>query len=158
MKWFVLFGALLFSTTAIAQSVFEKTILPNWSAQMKYEQSIDKAFEAAAKSTSSKAASPVNTQAALDAISHDLDKLSDEHLYFLKASSDVCTTPQYLNCRGLSSATVRPFVEMTLDKRRATLTRIDFSRTFYLSSGSLVVSVVSLLISGLATFMGWRRR
>jgi hypothetical protein len=94
------------------------------------------------------AAAPANIQPQLDKIFEDLSNLPDERLYILNAAPDVCSTPQILDCRGVPTATVKPFVAMALDRRKAEHTDNATRQSFYVASGGFRVSVLSLLLGG----------
>jgi hypothetical protein len=56
-------------------------------------------------------AAPPSIQPTLDEIFRDREKLPDEQLYMLNAAADVCAMSDIVNCWGIVSATVKPFVE-----------------------------------------------
>jgi hypothetical protein len=103
-------------------------------------------------------AAPVNLQPVLDKIFEDLSKLPDERLYVLNAAPDVCTTPQILDCHAVPTATVKPFVGMALERRKAEHADKAAQQSFYLSSGGFLVSVLSLLVSGFGVFSARKKR
>ncbi len=77
---------------------------------------------------------------------------SDEQLYFLNASAEVCSDATVLNCRGVPSTAVKPFIGMALDKRKAD--RIDKASqaSLYVSARGFGVIILFLALSAFATF------
>jgi hypothetical protein len=104
------------------------------------------------------AAAPINIQPLLDKIFVDLSKLPDERLYVLNAAPDVCTTPAELDCRGVPTATVKPFVAMALDRRKAEHADTATRQSLYISGGGFGVSVLSLVLSAFGFFKERRKR
>jgi hypothetical protein len=104
------------------------------------------------------AAAPINIQPLLDKIFIDLSKLPDERLYVLNAAPDVCITPAELDCHGVPTATVKPFVAMALDRRKAEHADTATRQSLYISGGGFGVSVLSLFLSAYGLFKQRRRR
>jgi hypothetical protein len=107
---------------------------------------------------SAQAAAPLNIQPLLDKIFIDLSKLPDERLYVLNAAPDVCMTPAELDCRGVPTATVKPFVAMALDRRKAEHADRATQQSLYVSAGGFGVSVLSLFLSAYGFAKERRRR
>ena len=93
---------------------------------------------------------PVDTQKKLDEVLKELSQRSDEELYVLKASSDVCKAPKPLDCKAVPSATVKPYVEMTLDLRRVKEAQRNTQNSFYIAAGGAGLGVISLIVSIIA--------
>lgn len=97
---------------------------------------------------------PQATQQDLERIYKLLSTTADDNLYFLKASADVCAYPARLTCGAAPSAAVKPLIDVELERRKSVGSEKDTQRNFYVSAGSLCVSVMSLLVS----FGGGRKR
>jgi hypothetical protein len=100
--------------------------------------------------------SPQDEWQALDAIATRLDEKTDAELYKLKAAPDVCVT-EIVDCDGLPDAKVRPVIDAVLATHQTAETVAYYRRTGFITSGSLFVSFLALLISGL-TFRRGRRQ
>jgi hypothetical protein len=94
-----------------------------------------------------KQAQPPNIQPELERIYTELAQRSDEDLYFLKAATDVCGFKARLDCKIAPSAAVKPIVEVSLERRKAAVTRKDTDQSFLISAGGFLVSILSLCVS-----------
>lgn len=79
----------------------------------------------------------------------ELVGLSMEDLYLLKAG-DPCGYPEILQCRGVQSANLKPFVENALDLQKETMARRESQISRVISVGGVAISLSSLLISVLS--------
>ena len=86
-------------------------------------------------------------QAELERIYVTLVTAPDDNLYFLKAAPDVCGYPTRLDCKIAPSTAVKPLVDVALERRKSESGQKDTQHAFYVSAGSLFVSVVSLIVS-----------
>ena len=95
-------------------------------------------------------------QAELERIYVTLTTAPDDNLYFLKAAPDVCGYPTRLDCKVAPSTAVKPLVDVALERRKSESGQKDTQQAFYVSAGSLFVSVISLVVS--SGLVGRRKR
>jgi hypothetical protein len=136
--WLGLVFALAISQTALAAGFFDDVIRStNW--QTTIGKAVDKAVTTL----------PANVQANVPKLREDLKKLSYEDLAALYYNPNPCSLPAILNCNGVASSDAQAFVRAEYDTRQKSLTTSASNRTFYIASGSLVVSVFALLIGAI---------
>jgi hypothetical protein len=85
---------------------------------------------------------PAEVQALVKDLWKDLIKTDDADLYILKSLSDVCLGE--IDCRGIPSKDVKPFVEAALASRQTAETATIAWRSLYVAAGSLFVSFLSV--------------
>jgi hypothetical protein len=78
-----------------------------------------------------------------------LDKPNDE-LYLLKAHKDVCALTELIDCDGVSSQVIKPFVDSALDLKKYNDSAYRSWVSLVIALGSLVVSLLSLAFAVLA--------
>jgi len=72
----------------------------------------------------------------------------------LNYSADACKYSQFFNCQGMPNPDVKAFVNAEIDKRKAIENRTVSERTFYVASGGLAISFLSLVVSGVGMARG----
>ena len=92
-------------------------------------------------------------QEQLDKISAKLKQETSAKLYELRAYSDVCVN-DLINCRGLPSTKVKPFIDAILSARQTSDAAAFSHNANLISGGSLFVSFIALIFTGLS----FRRR
>lgn len=97
--------------------------------------------------------SPADERPLLDAISGDLKQKTNAELFQLKAYEDVCAIDA-VDCRGLSAAKVKPFIDAILSDRQSTETALSAHTANNIAAGSLIISIVALIF----TAVGYRKR
>ena len=91
---------------------------------------------------------PVAERQVLDQISSELKEKSNAELFQMRAFTDVCGNG-LINCRGLTTTKVKPFIDAVLADRQ-TADTAWFSRTAnWIAGGSLFVSFSALIFTGL---------
>ena len=85
----------------------------------------------------------------LDQISAELKEKTNAELYQMKAFADVCEN-NLVDCRRLASTKVKPFIDAILSDRQTAETALYSRAANFLSAGSLFVSFVALIFTGLA--------
>jgi hypothetical protein len=96
---------------------------------------------------------PPEDQTKLDQITDELLRAPSDRLYRLEWSRDLCMS-KLIECRGLSNDDVKPVVSGLLKRREIEATRLEATRTWITSIGSLLVSLGSLIVS----FLAFRKR
>jgi hypothetical protein len=97
--------------------------------------------------------SPADERPLLDAISGDLKQKTNAELFQLKAYEDVCAI-DVVDCRGLTAAKVKPFIDAILSDRQSTETALSAHTANNIAAGSLFISIVALIF----TAVGYRKR
>lgn len=97
--------------------------------------------------------SPIEERPLLDAISDDLKQKTNAELFQLKAYEDICVI-DVIDCRGLTAAKVKPFIDAILSDRQSTETALSAHTANNIAAGSLFISVVALIF----TAVGYRKR
>ena len=92
---------------------------------------------------------PPEKQLKADMFRKDLEKQSDQQLFRLQYSPDLCAA-RAIDCRGLTNAEVKPMVDGLREYRKSQTGRADAEKNFLISIGSLAVSFCSLILSALA--------
>jgi hypothetical protein len=103
--------------------------------------------------TQLKKLSPADERPLLDAITGDLKQKSSAELFQLKAYEDVCSI-DIVDCRGLTTAKVKPFIDAVLSDRQSAETALDARASNIIAAGSLLISIVALIFTALS----YRRR
>lgn len=98
--------------------------------------------------------SPIEERQTLEDISNELRQKSSTELFKMKAYDDVCGSA-LIACRGLTSTKVKPFIDAVLSDRQATEAALNARMGIFIAAGSLFVSFVALLFTGL-TYRGSR--
>jgi hypothetical protein len=104
-------------------------------------------------STQLKTLSPAEERPLLDAISGDLKQKPTAELFQLKAYEDVCAIDA-IDCRGLTTAKVKPFIDAILSDRQSAETALYARTSDFIAAGSLFISIVALIFTALS----YRRR
>jgi hypothetical protein len=92
---------------------------------------------------------PAAEREVLDQISSELKQKSNAELFQMRAFTDVCGNG-LVNCRGLKTTTVKPFIDAVLSDRQIADTAW-FARTAnWIAAGSLFVSFLALTFTGLS--------
>ncbi|CCD94639.1 exported hypothetical protein [Bradyrhizobium sp. ORS 375] len=122
----------------------------------KAQRDTAKAIEKTAEENAAKTTAPVDAkakvvllQSSTDGVLGQLRTVPLEKLYGLKVAPDICTLG-LVNCGILESNGVRPFVDLEIDRRKATFEVEDKNRSFWVSVASLAISVLAVVISILA--------
>jgi len=97
--------------------------------------------------------SPADERPLLDAISDDLKQKSNAELFQLRAYEDVCAI-DVVDCRGLTTAKVKPFIDAVLSDRQSAETALDARASNIIAAGSLFISIVALIF----TTLSYRKR
>jgi hypothetical protein len=103
--------------------------------------------------TQLKKLSPADERPLLDAISGDLKQKTNAELFQLKAYEDVCAI-DVIDCRGLTTAKVKPFIDAILSDRQSAETALSAHTANNIAAGSLFISLVALIF----TALGYRKR
>ncbi len=93
--------------------------------------------------------SPMEERQVLDAISAELKEKTNAELYQMKAFADVCEN-SLVDCRGLASTKVKPFIDAILSDRQSAETALYSRAANFISAGSLFLSFVALIFTGLS--------
>lgn len=72
-------------------------------------------------------------------------------LFRLRAFEDVCTY-DLLDCRGLASRKVKPFIDAILSDRQTAETVHYYRGANFIAGGSLFISFIALIFAGLTYF------
>jgi hypothetical protein len=83
-----------------------------------------------------------------------LERRSNTSLYMLKGYEDICGN-MLVNCSGLPSIKVKPFIDAILAARTATETFSYFRFAILIAAGSLFVAFLALIFSALTY---WRKK
>jgi hypothetical protein len=118
-----------------------------------YTESISYDYSYDGSSTELKKLSPADERPLLDAISGDLKQKSNAELFQLKAYDDVCVI-DVVDCRGLTGAKVKPFIDAILSDRQSVETALSTHTANNIAAGSLFISLVALIF----TALGYRKR
>ena len=97
--------------------------------------------------------SPIEERPLLDAISGDLKQKTNAELFQLKAYEDVCAI-DVVDCRGLTTAKVKPVIDSILSDRQSAETTLYARASDFIAAGSLFISIVALIFTALS----YRRR
>ena len=71
----------------------------------------------------------------------------DEQLYILKREDDPCAATEMLDCMGLSSSLVKPFIDMALDHKKLVQSLKAATWSNRVSLAGIVISFLALTIS-----------
>ena len=93
--------------------------------------------------------SPADEREVLDEISIELKEKTNAELYQMRAFEDVCAN-NLVRCQGLASTKVKPFIDAILSDRQTTETALYSRAANFISAGSLFVSFVALIFTGLS--------
>jgi hypothetical protein len=92
--------------------------------------------------------SPLEERQLLDEISGELKQKSNSELYQLKPFEDLCVN-NLVDCRGLTSIKVKPFIDAILADRQTAETALYARAANFISGGSLFISFIALIFAGL---------
>jgi hypothetical protein len=98
--------------------------------------------------TQLKKLSPADERPLLDAISGDLKQKTNAVLFQLKAYEDVCAI-DVIDCRGLTAAKVKPFIDAILSDRQSAESALSARTANMIAGGSLFISIVALIFTAL---------
>jgi hypothetical protein len=90
---------------------------------------------------------PDEVQALVKELWKDLVRSDDAELYILKSLDNVCLGE--IDCRGIPSKDVKPFVEAALAAKQTIETATIAWRGLYVAAGSLFVAFLSMGFAGL---------
>jgi hypothetical protein len=113
----------------------------------KAAQDTGKTIEKGAQDAGKASEALYNEKKSMDSVLFQLARLPLDRLYALKVWPDLCTA-DIVDCGSLPGDRVKPFIDVELDRRKATLDYQDKRNAFLVSIGSLIVSGCALLISG----------
>jgi hypothetical protein len=92
--------------------------------------------------------SPSEERERLEYIAEELKQKPNVELFQMKAYDDVCENG-LIDCRSLSSAKVKPFIEAILSDRQAAETALHARTADVIAGGSLIVSFLALIFTAL---------
>jgi hypothetical protein len=118
-----------------------------------YTESISYDYSYDGSTVQLKKLSPADERPLLNAISDDLKQKTNAELFQLKAYEDVCTI-DLIDCRGLTSAKVKPFIDAILSDRQSAENVLSAHTSNNIAAGSLFISLVALIF----TALGYRKR
>jgi hypothetical protein len=98
---------------------------------------------------------PIEERPLLEVISSELQRKTDSELYKLKAFEDICAN-DLVNCRGLPSAKIKPFIDAELSARHAAETASLARLANFIAEGSLFISCLALIFTAL-TYLSTRK-
>ena len=96
---------------------------------------------------------PMETRKLLSQVFRQLVEQPNDRLYILKNDLDPCTATEMIDCRGLESQLVRPFIDAALDHRKSVESLHEFTWTIRAAVASCLISFFALVIS----FLQFRR-
>lgn len=114
--------------------------------QKAQEDAAKAAQQAATEKAKAELLEKVQVARSTSSIIERLKSLSLDTLYALKVSPDICGSG-IINCEVLTNDKVRPLLDIELDRRKAALDFEDKTRNFYVSLGSLIVSLCAFGVS-----------
>jgi hypothetical protein len=103
--------------------------------------------------TQLKKLSPADERPLLDAVSGDFRQKTNAELFQLKAYEDVCAI-DVVDCRGLTAAKVKPFIDAILSDRQSAENALSAHTANNIAAGSLFISLVALIF----TALGYQKR
>jgi hypothetical protein len=114
-----------------------------------YTESISYDYSYDGSTVQLKKLSPADERPLLNAISNDLKQKPNAELFQLKAYEDVCAI-DVIDCHGLTTAKVKPFIDSILSDRQSAETALYARTSDFIAAGSLFISIIALIFTALS--------
>jgi hypothetical protein len=111
-----------------------------------YTDGSDFGFDVSPRRNALTKLSPVEERPLLDQITSELGQKSNAELFRMKAYDDVCMN-HLVNCFGLASVKVKPFIDAILSDRQDRQAIETALWTRYIAIFSLIIAIFSLIVS-----------